>query len=135
MIASRLVIALLLSAALLALECRAADVVSSASAAASPHRRLSAAEGTFVRGMMAADHQFGLYMAVTETSRGGGSSDNEDDGMASMAVSRGGSGSGPVVHMQLVVDRARDTAVNLADVVLRRRRAFSPNKFTPKASR
>ena len=133
MIASRLVIALLLSAALLALECRAADVVSTASAAASPHRRLSAAEGTFVRGMMAADHQFGLYMAVTETSRGGGSSDN--DGMATVAVSRGGSGSGPVVHMQLVADRARDTAVNLADVVLRRRRAFSPNKFTPKASR
>lgn len=47
------------------------------------HRhRPSAAEQTFVRGMMAADHQFGLYMTLSETSRGGGSSNTfeEEDG-------------------------------------------------------
>ncbi|KAK1748611.1 hypothetical protein QTG54_000550 [Skeletonema marinoi] len=43
--------------------------------------RPSTAEQTFVRGMMAADHQFGLYMTISETSRGGGSESNsvEDD--------------------------------------------------------
>jgi hypothetical protein len=129
MISLRFVIALLLSAAFIALECRATDVISSSSL--SPHRRLSAAEGTFVRGMMAADHQFGLYMAVSETSRGGGTDHDENDGMAMAVSRRGGSGSGPVMHMHHVVDQARDAAVNLADVL--RRRAFSPNKIRPKS--
>ncbi|KAL7453701.1 hypothetical protein ACHAWC_005344, partial [Mediolabrus comicus] len=39
----------------------------------------SAAEQTFVRGMMAADHQFGLYMTLSETSRGGGSANTSDE--------------------------------------------------------
>ncbi len=38
--------------------------------------RPSTAEQTFVRGMMAADHQFGLYMTLSETSRGGDSGSN-----------------------------------------------------------
>ncbi len=45
--------------------------------------RPSTAEQTFVRGMMAADHQFGLYMTLSETSRGGDSSNGstaDDDG-------------------------------------------------------
>lgn len=85
-------------------------------------------EGTFVRGMMAADQQFGLYMALSETSspprastartafqpypRGGGTGGGDE--------SRGG----PVMHVHRAVDQARDAAVNFAGVV--RRRAFSP---------
>ena len=80
---------------------------------------------------MAADHQFGLYMAVSETSRGGGTDHDENDDITMAVSRRGGSGSGPVTHMHHVVDQARDAAVNLADVV--RRRAFSPNNIRPKA--
>ena len=57
--------------------------------------------------MMAADQQL-LYMTVSETNRGGGSDDGDDadDGRKSN------------------VNRARDTAIDFADVV--RRRAFLP---------
>mmetsp|Transcript_2251 Transcript_2251/g.3136 ORF Transcript_2251/g.3136 Transcript_2251/m.3136 type:complete len:119 (-) Transcript_2251:171-527(-) len=41
--------------------------------------RPSTAEQTFVRGMMAADHQFGLYMTLSETSRGGDSDSIAED--------------------------------------------------------
>ncbi len=127
--AQRLVIALsvLWSAAFIALECRAADVVSSPSTL--PHRR-RVVEGTFVRGMMAADHQFGLYMAVSETSRGGGSDHDENDGMTKAVVSRGEI-SGPLMHMHHVVHQARDAAVSLANGV--RQRAFTPVEFSSKA--
>ena len=130
MFAKRLVIALsvLLSAAFIALECLAADVVSSSSTL--PHRR-RVVEGTFVRGMMAADHQFGLYMAVRETSRGGGSDHDENDGMTTAVVSRDGI-IGPFMHMHHVALQARDAAVNLASGV--RQRAFPPPvEFRPKA--
>lgn len=65
-------------------------------------------EGALVRGMMSADSQYGLYMTVNDTSRGGCA--GEED------VERGG----PMTPMH----KARDTAVNFAAVV--RRRAFSP---------
>ena len=73
-----------------------------------PQRYLASGEGALVRGMMSADSQFGLYMTVNDTSRGGCA--GEED------VERGG----PMTPMH----KARDTAVNFAAVV--RRRAFSP---------
>mmetsp|Transcript_20613 Transcript_20613/g.32470 ORF Transcript_20613/g.32470 Transcript_20613/m.32470 type:complete len:155 (-) Transcript_20613:1773-2237(-) len=99
---------------------------SSPSSPSSPSQpqRLSA-EGTFVRGMMAADHQFGFYMTESETGRGGEGrrSGEEDDidsreGCADESVV-----SGTMTPMHHAVDKARDAAGNFAGVV--RRRAFS----------
>ncbi len=85
-----------------------------------PLQRLSS-EGTFVRGMMSADHQFGLYMTVAETSRGGASEEEDDESRNS---SHGNND--PMMQVHHAVDQARDAAVNFADVV--RKRAFSPMK-------
>ena len=79
---------------------------------------------TFVRGMMAADQQFGLYMALSETNRGGGDgglSVNDDESSQSTSV---GGVVGPVLHVSRAVDQAREAAINFADTV--RRRAFVP---------
>jgi len=98
------------------------SMLGSVAAESSPSQpQILISEGTFVRGMMAADHQFGLYMALSEPSppprastarrafsaypRGGGGAEGDDE-------SRGG----PAMH----VYRA---AINFAGVV--RRRAFS----------
>jgi hypothetical protein len=116
------------------LDCVAAE---SSHASQPPHRLIS--EGTFVRGMMTADHQLGLYMALGETNypqisppplpsrasasartafvkypRGGGGGGTDTD------ESRGG---GPAMRVHRAVDQAREAAVSLASVV--RRRAFS----------
>jgi hypothetical protein len=93
-----------------------------------PRRLIS--EGSFVRGMMAADHQLGLYMALSETNpppppppprasttrtaftpypRGGGAE-------VDMVESR--------VHR--FVDQAREAAVNFASVVQRRALSIPP---------
>ena len=89
--------------------------VSSSSSSSSPHsQRISAADGPFVRGLMAADSQL-LYMTVSETNRGGGSVGPSDE-----EVEEKVDNNTPMMHVQ----RARETAINFADVV--RRRAFSP---------
>ena len=92
---------------------------STLSASPSQPQRMSAAEGTFVRGLMAADHQFGLYdMTVGETStRGGGVGEEE-------AAAKDGRSGGPMMEVHQAVDNARHRAVNFAHVV--RRKAFSP---------
>jgi hypothetical protein len=78
---------------------------------------------TFVRGMMAADQQFGLYMALSETNRGGGDGGlSVNDVESSQSTSVGGVG--PVLHVSRAVDQAREAAINFADTV--RRRAFVP---------
>lgn len=64
--------------------------------------------------MMAADQQFELYLTLSETSRGGGT-----------GVENTAENSGPKVPMHHAVDKARNAAVNFADVV--RRRAFQKN--------
>jgi hypothetical protein len=97
-------------------------------------RRLSATEGTFVRGMMAADHQFELYMTMTTSDddeniakRSRHGCDDRLDAKKNdvMSVSRGGSSSSsPIMHMHRAVGHARDAAVTFVDIV--RRRAFSP---------
>ena len=103
-------------------------MLGSVAAESSPSQhQILISEGTFVRGMMAADHQFGLYMALSETTpprastasrafsaypRGGGGAEGDDE-------SRGG----PAMHMRRAVDQARESAINFAGVV--RRRAFS----------
>ncbi|KAL3756752.1 hypothetical protein ACHAWU_003502 [Discostella pseudostelligera] len=97
-------------------------------------RRLSATEGTFVRGMMAADHQFELYMTMTtsddeeniaKSSRHGHEGRSESKKNDVMSVSRGGSSSSsPIMHMHRAVGQARDAAVTFVEVM--RRRAFSP---------
>jgi hypothetical protein len=78
---------------------------------------------TFVRGMMAADQQFGLYMALSETNRGGGGSDSglsvNDESSQSTSSD---DGVGPVVSR--AVDQAREAAISFVDTV--RRRAFVP---------
>mmetsp|Transcript_4804 Transcript_4804/g.8011 ORF Transcript_4804/g.8011 Transcript_4804/m.8011 type:complete len:131 (-) Transcript_4804:226-618(-) len=102
--------------------CVGASTLSSSSQ--SQPQRLSA-EGTFVRGMMAADHQFGFYMTESETSQGGerrrsGEEDEIDawEGCADELVV-----SGTMTPMQHAVYKARDAAGNFAGVV--RKRAFS----------
>ncbi len=62
--------ALILIAAALAIQGRLSE-------SAPAFHRPSTAEQTFVRGMMAADHQFGLYMTLSEASRGGDSDSND----------------------------------------------------------
>ena len=76
---------------------------------------------TFVRGMMAADQQFGLYMALSETNRGGGNSDSglSVNDESSQSTSSDG-GVGPVVSRAM--DQARESAISFVDTV--RRRAF-----------
>ena len=87
--------------------------VSSSSSSSSPHsQRISAADGPFVRGLMAADSQL-LYMTVSETNRGGGSVGPSEEVEEKVNT--------PMMH----VHRARETAINFADVV-RRRAFFSP---------
>jgi hypothetical protein len=105
------------------------SMLGSVAAESSPSQpQILISEGTFVRGMMAADHQFGLYMALSEPSppprastarrafsaypRGGGGAEGDDE-------SRGG----PAMHVYRAVDQARESAINFAGVV--RRRAFS----------
>lgn len=76
---------------------------------------------TFVRGMMAADQQFGLYQALSETNRGGGDGGlSVNDESAQSSSSDGGVG--PALHVSRAVDQAREAAINFADTV--RRRAF-----------
>ena len=62
---------------------------------------------------MAADSQL-LYMTVSETNRGGGSVGPSEEVEEKVVNNT------PMMHVQ----RARETAINFADVV--RRRAFSP---------
>ena len=84
---------------------------SMSSSSSSHSQRISAADGPFVRGLMAADSQL-LYMTVSETNRGGGSVGPSEEVEEKVNT--------PMMH----VHRARETAINFADVV--RRRAFSP---------
>mmetsp|Transcript_21567 Transcript_21567/g.46911 ORF Transcript_21567/g.46911 Transcript_21567/m.46911 type:complete len:121 (+) Transcript_21567:135-497(+) len=93
--------------ATLVLSVFASSSVEASSTSPSQPQRLSAAEGTFVRGMMAADHQFELYLTVS------GDVENTVEDV-----------SGTIMPMHHAVDKARIAAVNFADVV--RRRAFSP---------
>ena len=89
-----------------------------ASMSSSTHsQRISAADGPFVRGLMAADSQL-LYMTVSETNRGGdsvGPSEKVEENVNNT----------PMMH----VHRARETAINFADVV--RRRAFFSSVQSP----
>mmetsp|Transcript_26904 Transcript_26904/g.39332 ORF Transcript_26904/g.39332 Transcript_26904/m.39332 type:complete len:127 (+) Transcript_26904:47-427(+) len=73
--------AILLAVAALTLQGRLSESAPTFINSSHHKHRPSTAEQTFVRGMMAADHQFGLYMTISETSRGGGSESNtvEDD--------------------------------------------------------
>ena len=107
-------------------------------------RRLSATEGTFVRGLMMADHQFELYMTMTsdkekKTKTMGSYRHRHYDSSRSgeiktnvVSVSRGGGGnssdivSGTELHH--AISQARAIAVNFADVL--RRRAFSPSALS-----
>ena len=82
------------------------------SSSSSHSQRISAADGLFVRGLMAADSQL-LYMTVSETNRGGGSV-----GPSGEEVEENNT---PMMH----VHRARETDINFADVV-RRMAFFSP---------
>ena len=68
--------------------------------------------------MMAADQQFGLYMTVSETNRGGGSVHHDDDSL----LQQEGNGHMSPVHDTIV--NVRDGAVTFADIV-RRRVAFA----------
>mmetsp|Transcript_34310 Transcript_34310/g.70252 ORF Transcript_34310/g.70252 Transcript_34310/m.70252 type:complete len:124 (-) Transcript_34310:137-508(-) len=71
--------AILLAVAALTLQGRLSESAPTFINSSHHKHRPSTAEQTFVRGMMAADHQFGLYMTISETSRGGGSETVEDD--------------------------------------------------------
>ena len=76
----------------------------------------STAEQTFVRGMMAADHQFGLYI-LSETSRGGGSDiSTAGDDVSEQRIN-------PTIHAcEEAMIRARKTAFRVGNSV--RREAF-----------
>ena len=95
----------------LALNMLFSSVVDASMSSSSHSQRISAADGPFVRGLMAADSQL-LYMTVSETNRGGGSVGPSEEVEEKVNT--------PMMH----VHRARETAINFADVV--RRRAFSP---------
>ena len=73
----------------------------------------STAEQTFVRGMMAADHQFGLYI-LSETSRGGGSDiRSADDDVSEQRIN-------PTIHAcEEAMMRARKTAFRFGNSVRR----------------
>mmetsp|Transcript_28033 Transcript_28033/g.58940 ORF Transcript_28033/g.58940 Transcript_28033/m.58940 type:complete len:133 (-) Transcript_28033:225-623(-) len=78
---------------------------------------LGRTEGAFIRGMMAADHQFELYMSASHGAR-----DREDQTLSSRAQElrrRGGRGEDLSLN---TVDRVRDVAVDFANTV--RRRSF-----------
>ena len=98
----------------LALNMLFSSVVDASMSSSSHSQRISAADGPFVRGLMAADSQL-LYMTVSETNRGGGSVGPSEEEVEEKVVNNT-----PMMHVQ----RARETAINFADVV--RRRAFSP---------
>lgn len=93
---------------------------------------LGKTEGAFVRGMMAADHQFGLYMTESDASpnkssqvvNSRGSSSSSQEGMRR----RGGSSDPFPLN---AVDKAMDVAVDFANTV--RRRAFSRPGFVEKS--
>ena len=96
----------------LALNMLFSSVVDASMSSSSHSQRISAADGPFVRGLMAADSQL-LYMTVSETNRGGGSVGPSEEVEEKVNT--------PMMH----VHRARETAINFADVV-RRRAFFSP---------
>jgi hypothetical protein len=99
-------------------------VLSTSMVAAEPSSsQVLCSEGSFVRGMMAADQQFGLYMALSETNRGGGNSDSglSVNDESSQSTSSDG-GVGPVVSRAM--EQARESAISFVDTV--RRRAFVP---------
>ena len=76
----------------------------------------STAEQTFVRGMMAADHQFGLYI-LSETSRGG---DGGDNGSADESDVRREQRINPTIHAcEEAMIRARETAFRVGNSVRR----------------
>ncbi len=74
-------------------------------------------EGAFIRGMMAADHQFGLYMSASESARG-----IEDRALSSSTKELSRRGVIGEDNNLNAVDRARGVAVDFATTV--RRRAF-----------
>lgn len=99
----------------LALNMLFSSVVDASMSSSSSHsQRISAADGPFVRGLMAADSQL-LYMTVSETNRGGGSVGPREEVEEKVVNNT------PMMH----VHRARETAINFADVV-RRKAFFSP---------
>ena len=100
----------------LALNMLFSSVVDASMSSSSSHsQRISAADGPIVRGLMAADSQL-LYMTVSETNRGGGSVGPSGEEVEEKVVNNT-----PMMH----VHRARETAINFADVV-RRKAFFSP---------
>ena len=99
----------------LALNMLFSSVVDASMSSSSHSLRISAADGPFVRGLMAADSQL-LYMTVSETNRGGGSVGPSEEVVEEKVVNNT-----PMMH----VHRARETAINFADVV-RRKAFFSP---------
>ena len=112
-------------------------------------RKLRSTEGTFIRGMMAADHQFDLYVTMkcdqeTSSTRrcgddvAGRSVSSRDEKKDVMSVSRGGgsssrSGGGShhrvTTHMRHSADHAQDMTVNFIDIV--RRRALFQSRRSP----